>query len=104
MCRCINKNLLGLIALVSVILLASGSPSYGEDWAFRRSYHSHVLPPDHPQWDHMPVARSAYRVPVIQHYPGIAVRSQFRQNSILQRNGRSFDRTYQFEGYIQVRP
>ncbi len=91
---------LGLIVLIGWI----PSEVRAEDWAFRRSYFSHMPPvgmePQHP----VPESRSAYRAAYYREAAGFSVRSAFRVNNYVIQNGNRYDRTFYREGYVEFDP
>ena len=93
------------ISLVSAaVILAAGMPAQAEDWMFRRSYFSHMLPPDvAPQYP-LPESRSAYRPAYYREALGGSVRSAYRVNNYIIQNGNRMDRTFYREGYIEIDP
>ena len=60
-----------------------------QGWMFRRSYFSHVLPPEIQARYPVPESRSAYRRPLVT--PGFGVRGSYRYNPIEIYDGRSTD-------------
>ncbi len=76
------------------------SPLQAEDWAFRRSYFSHISNADQLSDPSLPQSRSAYRLPIKNSGPGFWVRGGYRYDSIIIRNGNSTDRTYTTEGWV----
>lgn len=75
-----------------------------DDWMYRRSYYSHApvdgLPADYP----LPEHRSAYRPAYYREAFGFSVRSAYRINNYVIRNGPRTDRTIYQEGYIEFNP
>lgn len=75
------------------------SSASAEDWMFRRSYYSHVLPeglpPNYPQ----PVSRSAYRI--ARYREGFGVSTGFRVNNYVIQNGNRVDHTFYREGWVE---
>lgn len=91
------------VVLLSFVLLPATNSS-AEDWAFRRSYYSHELPPHLAQIGPLPTSRSAYRVPYYPKGYGAGYRSVWRWNAIYLNAGSGFDRTYIFEGTTDLLP
>ncbi len=60
-----------------------------QGWMFRRSYFSHVMPPEIQARYPVPESRSAYRRPLVT--PGFGVRGSYRYNPIEIYDGRSTD-------------
>jgi hypothetical protein len=60
-----------------------------QGWTFRRSYFSHVMPPEIQARYPVPESRSAYRRPLVT--PGFGVRGSYRYNPIEIYDGRSTD-------------
>ena len=91
---------LGLIVLFGWI----PAEARAEDWAFRRSYFSHMPPngvePDHP----IPDSRSAYRPAYYREAAGFSIRSAYRFNNYVIQNGNRMDRTFYREGYVEFDP
>jgi hypothetical protein len=58
---------------------------------FRRSYFSHVLPPEIQARYPVPASRSAYRRPLVNLAPGYGVRGVYRFNPIVIYDGRAAD-------------
>lgn len=73
-----------------------------DDWMYRRSYFSHVLPPGADRDPSLPQSRSAYRTAYYR--PAIGFRSSFRINNNIIRNGSRYDWTRQTEGWIEPLP
>ncbi|MBI1346408.1 hypothetical protein GC163_08965 [bacterium] len=90
-----------LFLLLMVLLPQVGS---ADDWMYRRSYYSHTpvagLPADYP----LPEHRSAYRPAYYREAQGFSVRSAYRINNYVIRNGPRTDRTIYQEGYIEFNP
>jgi hypothetical protein len=84
-----------LARLRVVVLVAAGlsafavRPAAADDtgWVFRRSYFSHVLPPQVQARYPVPESRSAYRLPLVDVYPGFSVQGVQRYNTILMDQG-----------------
>lgn len=86
-----------------VFVLLCGS-ARGEDWMFRRSYFSHVIPPERQQEFPRPVSRSAYRRPILRHRPGFAIRGGYRFDTMRIQTGSSSDVTVFRENWFDYRP
>ena len=74
-------------------------------WMFQQSYYSHELAAA--EWDDpiLPSPRSQLRVPTVGTNPGFSVRSRYRVNTFVLRNGlNSFDVTYQRQGNVEIQP
>jgi hypothetical protein len=98
------------VRLCITLLVAAGlsalalRPALADDegWMFRRSYFSHVLPPAVQARYPIPESRSAYRVPLIDVYPGSSVQSVERYNTILLDHGNDVMIYRQF--WVQFKP
>jgi hypothetical protein len=91
--------------LVTVGLSAFGlAPAAADDtgWVFHRSYFSHYLPPEVQSRYPVPESRSAYRLPLVDTYPGFAVQGVQRYNTIQFDNGN--DTTIYRQFWIQFKP
>jgi hypothetical protein len=99
---------LGVTLLVTAGLSAfSASPALGGDdsWVFRRSYFSHVLPPQIQARYPVPESRSAYRLPLVDTYPGVSVQGVQRYNTIILGYGpNGSDTTIYRQFWLQVKP
>jgi hypothetical protein len=98
---------LGVTLLVTAGLSAfSASPAWGGDnWVFRRSYFSHVLPPEVQARYPVPESRSAYRLPLVDIYPGVSVQGVQRYNTIILGNGSNgTDYAIYRQFWMQVKP
>jgi hypothetical protein len=96
-------RVLGAAALL--ISLTAPWASAGDDWVFRRSYFSHVLPPEVQARYPVPESRSAYRLPLVDLYPGIAVQGIYRYNTINIYDGAgSMDTTIYGQYWLQAKP
>jgi len=91
------------VAIFGVPLSRTASAS-DESWVFRRSYFSHVLPPEVQAKYPVPESRSAYRRPLVHVYPGFAVDSVYRYNPITIFNGSSTDTTIYRQFWVQEQP
>ncbi|MEX0725239.1 MAG: hypothetical protein WD065_03160 [Planctomycetaceae bacterium] len=92
-----------LCAILAGFSLAAGK-AHAEDWMFRRSYYSHVVPGERPNPADVPEIRSAYRRAYVNTQPGFAVRGVYRINRINVWSGNSNDTTYVREGWFNERP
>lgn len=84
------------------VLLLLAPPVQAENWAFRRSYFSHVSSAadyDHPD---LPQSRTPYRLPYKDINAGSYVRGGFRFNTTILRNGNSTDRTFRTEWNVEL--
>ncbi len=96
---------LRLSALAAVLVLfAAPSDMRASDWIYRRSYHTHDVPPEESGFQSFPQSRSAYRRAYVNTTPGFAVRGGYRYNRILMRDGASTDLTVIRENWFQERP
>jgi hypothetical protein len=99
---------LGVTLLVAAGLSAiAASPAAADDdnWVFRRSYFSHVLPPEIQARYPVPESRSAYRLPLVDIYPGVSVQGVYRYNTIQLGNGpNGTDTTIYRQYWLQVKP
>jgi hypothetical protein len=96
---------LGVTLLVTAGLSAFATNSASADdrgWMFRRSYFSHVLPPEVQARYPVPESRSAYRLPLVDIYPGVSVQGVQRYNTILMDHGNDVMIYRQF--WLQVKP
>jgi len=75
-----------------------------QGWMFRRSYFSHVLPPEIQARYPVPESRSAYRRPLVNLSPGFGVRGSYRYNPIEIFDGRSTDVEIYRQFWIQTEP
>ncbi len=91
---------LGLVVVWSLL----GSSLRADEWIYRRSYYSHA-PVDGAQPQHpLPEHRSAYRPAYYREAQGFSVRSAYRINNYVLRNGPRSDHTIYQEGYIEFNP
>jgi hypothetical protein len=98
-------RLSGAALLVSMIITgASATSLQAGDWIYRRSYFSHVLPPDVAARYPAPESRSAYRVPMVYEAPTAGIRGVYRYNPIILYDGRSSDITIYRQNWIQFQP
>jgi hypothetical protein len=75
-----------------------------DDWMYRRSYFSHTPTPGVQPTYPLPEPRSAYRPAYYREALGFSVRSAYRWNNYVLRNGPRTDRTLYQEGYIEFNP
>ncbi len=87
-----------------LVLFSAPSDVHASDWIYRRSYHSHDVPPEQSGFSSFPQSRSAYRRAYVNTTPGFAVRGGYRFNRILMRDGASTDLTVIRENWFQERP
>src|SRR5580704_9822609 len=104
-----NKLVIRLTATLALALaaglFASGSASADEQgWMYRRSYFSHVLPPQIQARYPVPEGRSAYRRPLVNLAPGFGVRGSYRYNPIEIFDGRSTDVEIYRSFWFQTEP
>lgn len=87
--------------LMMLLTGIAGLPSsvFSEDWMFRRSYYSHVLPEPVPPGYPQPVSRSAYRGAYYR--DGFGVRTTYRVNNHVIQNGNRVDWTFYREGWVE---
>jgi hypothetical protein len=92
------------LAVVCGFWLADVRSATADDqgWMFRRSYFSHVLPPEIQARYPVPESRSAYRRPIVNLSPGFGVRGVYRYNPIEIYDGRSTDVTIYRQYWFQV--
>ena len=102
---CLNR-LRVIVALFSFFLLSSAMTQQlqADQWMFRRSYHSHVIPENMQHNYPRPESRSAYRRPVVHHRPGFAIRGGYRYDTMFLRSGSSTDVTVYRENWFDFRP
>jgi hypothetical protein len=85
------------LAATLVVVVAMGESTIrsasadDRGWTFRRSYFSHVMPPEIQARYPVPESRSAYRRPLVNLSPGFGVRGSYRYNPIEIYDGRSMD-------------
>jgi hypothetical protein len=75
-----------------------------QGWMFRRSYFSHVLPPEIQARYPVPESRSAYRRPLVNLSAGFGVRGSYRYNPIEIFDGRSVDVEIYRQFWFQTEP
>jgi hypothetical protein len=99
---------LGVTLLVTAGLSAFATNRAAADdngWIYRRSYFSHVLPPQIQARYPVPESRSAYRLPLVDIYPGVSVQGVQRYNTIILGNGSTgTDTTIYRQYWLQVKP
>lgn len=100
---------LGVTLLVtaglSAFAVSSAAAADDGSWIFRRSYFSHVLPPEIQARYPVPESRSAYRLPLVDIYPGVSVQGVQRYNTIILGNGpNGTDMTIYRQFWLQVKP
>ena len=98
--RCLTVSILLLAASVA----ARPGSCEAADWAFRRSYFSHDVPPELAAAYPTPVSYSAYRPAVVSPYPGFSIRGTRRFNRVLIQSGSSLDATVLRSDDFQIRP
>lgn len=77
------------------------APAGDDSWVYRRSYFSHVLPPDVQAQYPVPDSRSAYRIPYVDTSPGFGVRGIYRYNPVIIYDGRANDVTIYRQFWLQ---
>jgi hypothetical protein len=99
-------RLTAALAVVSGICVCAANPAFADDqgWMFRRSYFSHVLPPQIQARYPVPESRSAYRRPLVNLSPGFGVRGSYRYNPIEIYDGRSTDIEIYRSFWFQTEP
>ena len=103
--RCLVRvcRIFGVAALL--VCLTAPWASAGDNWVFRRSYFSHVLPPEVQARYPVPESRSAYRLPLMDINPSIAVQGIYRYNTISIYDGAgSYDTTIYGQYWLQAKP
>jgi hypothetical protein len=103
--RFITRLLATLAVAVGTSQIAPRSASADDQgWMFRRSYFSHVLPPEIQARYPVPESRSAYRRPLVNLSPGFGVRGSYRYNPIEIYDGRSTDVEIYRSFWFQTEP
>jgi hypothetical protein len=103
--RQLIRQCVGVAATTLVACLTVPSASAGDNWVFRRSYFSHVLPPEVQARYPVPESRSAYRLPLVDLNPSISIQGIYRYNSINIYDGiGSYDNTIYGQLWLQVKP
>jgi len=99
-------RLTAMLALVIGLCQLANNRAAADDqgWMFRRSYFSHVLPPEIQARYPVPESRSAYRRPLVNLAPGFGVRGSYRYNPIEIFDGRSTDVEIYRQFWIQTEP
>jgi hypothetical protein len=99
-------RLTATLAVVAGLSLVPLSRASAEDqgWMFRRSYFSHVLPPQIQARYPVPESRSAYRRPIVNLSPGFGVRGIYRYNPIEIYDGQSVDIEIYRQFWFQMEP
>jgi hypothetical protein len=94
------------LAILSGLWLSAAGTARADDqgWMFRRSYFSHVLPPEIQARYPVPESRSAYRRPLVNLAPGFGVRGSYRYNPIEIYDGRSTDVEIYRQFWFQTEP
>src|SRR5579859_1952128 len=94
-----------LAVVIGLCHCATGRASADDQgWMFRRSYFSHVLPPEIQARYPVPESRSAYRRPLVNLAPGFGVRGSYRYNPIEIFDGRSTDIEIYRQFWFQTEP
>jgi hypothetical protein len=94
-----------LAVAIAICHGATGSAAADDQgWMFRRSYFSHVLPPEIQARYPVPESRSAYRRPLVNLSPGYGVRGSYRYNPIEIFDGRSTDVEIYRQFWFQTEP
>ena len=95
-------------AALSLVTLAAWAmqPALAADpnWMYRRSYFSHVLPSEAQANYPVPTSRSAYRVPMVQVYPGFSVQGAYRYDPVVINDGQASDVTIYRQFWAQYQP
>jgi hypothetical protein len=99
-------RLIGALVLVLGLWCSASNYAAADDqgWMFRRSYFSHVLPPEIQARYPVPESRSAYRRPLVNLSPGFGVRGSYRYNPIEIYDGRSTDVEIYRQFWFQTEP
>jgi hypothetical protein len=99
-------RLTATLAVVIGLCQFANNPAAADDqgWMFRRSYFSHVLPPEIQARYPVPESRSAYRRPLVNLSPGFGVRGSYRYNPIEIFDGRSTDVEIYRSFWFQTEP
>ena len=94
---------LAVVAGLTCVPLSRASADE-QGWMFRRSYFSHVLPPQIQARYPVPESRSAYRRPYVNLSPGFGVRGSYRYNPIMIYDGQSTDVEIYRQFWFQTEP
>jgi hypothetical protein len=99
-------RLTGTLAVVIGLCQFASNRAAADDqgWMFRRSYFSHVLPPEIQARYPVPESRSAYRRPLVNLAPGFGVRGSYRYNTIEIFDGNSTDVEIYRQFWFQTEP
>jgi hypothetical protein len=99
-------RLTATLAVVIGLCQLANNPAAADDqgWMFRRSYFSHVLPPEIQARYPVPESRSAYRRPLVNLAPGFGVRGSYRYNPIEIFDGTSTDVEIYRQFWFQTEP
>jgi hypothetical protein len=90
--------------MIGLCQFANRASADDHGWMFRRSYFSHVLPPEIQARYPVPESRSAYRRPLVNLAPGFGVRGSYRYNPIEIYDGRSTDVEIYRSFWFQTEP
>jgi len=107
-----SKNFASMARLTAALAVVIGICEFAtnraladdQGWMFRRSYFSHVLPPEIQARYPVPESRSAYRRPLVNLSPGFGVRGSYRYNPIEIFDGRSTDVEIYRQFWFQTEP
>jgi len=101
-----TTRLTAVLAAATAIGLGASDRAAADDtgWMFRRSYFSHVLPPEIQARYPVPESRSAYRRPLVNLAPGFGIRGSYRYNPIEIYDGRSTDVEIYRQFWFQTEP
>jgi hypothetical protein len=99
-------RLTATLAIVAGLSCCSVSRASADEqgWMFRRSYFSHVLPPQIQARYPVPESRSAYRRPYVNLSSGFGVRGVYRYNPIEIYDGQSVDVEIYRQFWFQTEP
>jgi hypothetical protein len=90
------------IALAAAGFFSASAGAGDDNWIYRRSYFSHVLPPEIQARYPIPVSRSAYRLPIVDMSPSFGAQGVERYNTIYLDHGNDVMIYHSF--WVQGRP